>query len=174
MGGNRLPADETYPIAAVLSFTMRVNTPHPLGGLERAGGVLPPYCGAPECERSSGFNPPTEQAARAARIWSGRRRDRECYRDGFARRFPIRNARDSFCLHCVALAAAFGQIEGFADWGLNDGFVDEDAALAILDLDDPDVGIEADLLGEVIGASLLVGGVAERPCPDELFAAAGG
>src|SRR5258706_4506537 len=67
-----------------------------------------------------------------------------------------------------------GKLKALQSEALNDGFVDEGAALAILDFDDPDVGIKAHLLGEIISASLLVGGIAERPHPDALFTAAGG
>ena len=98
--------------------------------------------------------------------------------------FPRSRCEERFCLHCVPLAAAMGQIEGFAgplrracarhlprarggkqstsdeDRTLHDRLVDEGAAFAILDLDDPDVGIEADLPGEVFRAAGLVGRVA--------------
>src|SRR5258705_3898770 len=67
-----------------------------------------------------------------------------------------------------------GELKALQSEALNDGFVDEGAALAILDLDDPDVGIKAHLLVEIISASLLVGGIAQRPHPNALFTAAGG
>src|SRR5258707_12288851 len=46
-----------------------------------------------------------------------------------------------------------GKLKALQSEALNDGFVDEGAALAILDLDDPDVGIKAHPLGEIISAS---------------------
>ncbi len=51
---------------------------------------------------------------------------------------------------------------------LDNRLVDESAALAVLDLDDPDVGVDPDLLVEIGARLFLIGGIAQGLNPDEI------
>src|SRR6185503_17797705 len=85
--------------------------------------------------------------------------------------FPARDAREGFAFIASRSRRQLGKFKASSELGLDDGFVDEAALLAVLDFDDPDVGIEADLPGEVVGAAGFVGRFAQGPRPDALLAA---